>query len=96
MRTTARDAKDERDALILFKNDPRCVPESSAPRASATHSRRIGRRGVFSRIRVNPGVMRRLRSQALNIARANGVKNIAQACWTGALDPAVILSYRGL
>jgi hypothetical protein len=26
-----------------------------------------------SRIRVNPGVMARLRSQALNIARANGV-----------------------
>jgi predicted transposase YbfD/YdcC len=49
-----------------------------------------------SRIRVNPGVMARLRSQALNIARANGVKNIAQACWTGALDPAVVLSYRGL
>lgn len=49
-----------------------------------------------SRIRVNPGVIARLRSQALNIARANGVENIAQACWTGALDPAVILSYRGL
>jgi len=32
-----------------------------------------------SRIRVNPGVMARLRSQALNIARANGVTNIAQA-----------------
>jgi predicted transposase YbfD/YdcC len=49
-----------------------------------------------SRIRVNPGVMARLRSQALNIARANGVENIAQAFWSGALDPAVTLSYRGL
>ena len=49
-----------------------------------------------SRIRVNPGVMARLRSQALNIARANGVANIAQALWSGALDPAVTLSYRGL
>jgi len=49
-----------------------------------------------SRIRVNPGVMARLRSQALNIARANGVANIAQALWNGALDPAVTLSYRGL
>jgi len=38
----------------------------------------------------------RLRSQALNIARANGVANIAQALWSGALDPAVTLSYRGL
>lgn len=49
-----------------------------------------------SRIRVNPGVMARLRSQALNIARANGVENIAQALWNGAIDPAVTLSYRGL
>jgi hypothetical protein len=49
-----------------------------------------------SRIRVNPGVMARLRSQALNIARANGVANIAQALWSGAIDPAVTLSYRGL
>jgi hypothetical protein len=49
-----------------------------------------------SRIRVNPGVMARLRSQALNIARANGVENIAQALWSGALDPDVSLSYRGL
>ena len=49
-----------------------------------------------SRIRVNPGVMARLRSQALNIARANGVDNIAQAFWSGALAPAVTLSYKGL
>lgn len=49
-----------------------------------------------SRIRVNPGVMARLRSQALNIARANGVENIARALWSGAVDPAVTLSYRGL
>ncbi|KAF0206717.1 MAG: hypothetical protein FD139_3720 [Methylocystaceae bacterium] len=40
--------------------------------------------------------MARLRSQALNIARANGVDNIAQALWNGALDPVVTLSYRGL
>jgi predicted transposase YbfD/YdcC len=49
-----------------------------------------------SRIRINPGVMARLRSQALNIARANGVANIARALWSGAIDPAVTLSYRGL
>jgi predicted transposase YbfD/YdcC len=49
-----------------------------------------------SRIRVNPGVMARLRSHALNIARANGVINIAQALWSGALDPAVTPSYCGL
>jgi predicted transposase YbfD/YdcC len=52
--------------------------------------------GDASRIRVNPGVMARLRSQALNIARANGASNIANAMWTAALDPAVSLSYRGL
>ena len=49
-----------------------------------------------SRIRINPGVMARLRSQALNIARTNGVKNIAKANWIAALDPAVSLSYSGL
>jgi hypothetical protein len=49
-----------------------------------------------SRIRVNPGVMARMRSQALNIARANGATNIAHALWIAALDPAVILSYTGL
>ena len=49
-----------------------------------------------SRIRINPGVMARLRSQALNIARANGVTNIAKATWAAALDPALSLSYSGL
>ena len=34
-----------------------------------------------SRIRVNPGIMARLRSQTLNIAPANGVTNIAEAPW---------------
>ena len=49
-----------------------------------------------SRIRVNPGIMARLRSQALNIARANGITNIAEALWAAALDPAISLSYSGL
>lgn len=49
-----------------------------------------------SRIRINPGVMARLRSQTLNIARANGATNIASALWTAAIDPAVSLSYKGL
>jgi len=49
-----------------------------------------------SRIRVNPGIMARLRSQALNIARANGVTNIAHALWSAAIDPDVTLAYKGL
>ena len=49
-----------------------------------------------SRIRVNPGIMARLRSFALNIARANGVTNIARACWEAAIDPDLSLSYLGL
>ena len=49
-----------------------------------------------SRIRVNPGIMARLRSQTLNIARANGVTNIAKALWAAALDPEISLSYTGL
>ncbi len=47
-----------------------------------------------SRIRINPGVMARLRSQAHNIARANGgIANIAEAMWCAALDPEISLSY---
>jgi predicted transposase YbfD/YdcC len=49
-----------------------------------------------SRIRIHPGIMARLRSQALNIARANGVTNIAAALWQNAIDPELTLSYRGL
>ena len=49
-----------------------------------------------SRIRVNPGVMARLRSQALNIVRANGATNIAKALWNAAIDPAIALAYKGL
>lgn len=46
-----------------------------------------------SRIRVNPGVMARLRSQALNIARANGVTNIAEALLSAALDSTISPAY---
>ena len=49
-----------------------------------------------SRIRVNPGIIARLRSHALNIVRANGATNIAHALWTAAIDPTVSLSYSGL
>jgi hypothetical protein len=40
--------------------------------------------------------MARLRSQTLNIARANGVTNIAEALWAAALDPDISLAYSGL
>ena len=49
-----------------------------------------------SRIRINPGIMARLRSQVLNIARANGIENIAQVLWIAAIDPTVSLSYKGV
>lgn len=45
---------------------------------------------------INPGIMARFRSQALNIARANGVTNIAEALWIAAIDPSISLSYGGL
>lgn len=38
-----------------------------------------------SRIRANPGVFARIRSFALNILRANGEQNIANALWKNAL-----------
>ncbi len=39
-----------------------------------------------SRIRNRPGVMARLRSIALNILRANGVRNVSQALYANALS----------
>ena len=39
-----------------------------------------------SRIRINPGIMARLRSHVLNIARPNGAENIARALWIAAVD----------
>ena len=49
-----------------------------------------------SRIRITPGIMARLRSYVLNIARANGAENIARALWIAAIDPTVSLSYKGV
>lgn len=49
-----------------------------------------------SRIRLNPGVFARARSFALNILRANGEKNIADALWRNALDLKKPLAYRFL
>ncbi len=47
-----------------------------------------------SRIRTNPGIFARARSFALNILRANGEKNIADALWRNALDFNRPLTYR--
>ena len=80
----------------------RAQPQGPAPRQFLTRQnqnhwvRDVTLAEDASRIRVNPGIMARLRSQALNIARANGVTNVSDALWTAALDPAVSLSYRGL
>lgn len=47
-----------------------------------------------SRIRTNPGIFARARSFALNILRANGEKNIADALWRNALNLNRPLAYR--
>ncbi len=47
-----------------------------------------------SRIRINPGIFARARSFALNILRANGEKNIADALWRNALNLNRPLQYR--
>jgi hypothetical protein len=49
-----------------------------------------------SRIRHNPGIMARARSFALNILRKNGVANVAQALWAGAINLDLILSYKAI
>lgn len=46
------------------------------------------------RIRNNPGIMARARSFALNILRKNGVTNVANALWNGALNLDHILTYK--
>jgi predicted transposase YbfD/YdcC len=45
------------------------------------------------RIRRNPGIFARARSFALNIMRANGEDNIANALWCNALDLNRVLEY---
>ena len=47
-----------------------------------------------SRIRSNPGIFARARSFALNILRANGEENIADALWQNALNINRPLAYR--
>ncbi len=47
-----------------------------------------------SRIRINPGIFARGRSFALNILRANGETNIADALWNNILDFNRLLAYR--
>lgn len=47
-----------------------------------------------SRIRINPGIFARARSFALNILRANGENNIADALWRNALNLDRPLTYR--
>ncbi|MGK5091981.1 hypothetical protein WDW89_08200, partial [Deltaproteobacteria bacterium TL4] len=49
-----------------------------------------------SRIRKNPGIMARLKSFALNIMRANNVKNISKELFENALDMERILNYKGI
>ena len=49
-----------------------------------------------SRIRENPGIMARARSFALNILRKNGITNVAQALWNGALSLDHILAYKAI
>lgn len=49
-----------------------------------------------SRIRIKPGIFAKLRSFALNILRANHVKNVSLALFQNALDINNILIYRGI
>jgi predicted transposase YbfD/YdcC len=49
-----------------------------------------------SRIRNNPGIMARARSFALNIMRKNGITNVNQALWNGAISLDHILAYKAI
>jgi predicted transposase YbfD/YdcC len=50
------------------------------------HVRDTTMREDYSRVRKNPAILARMRSFALNILRANNVKNIAQALYENALS----------
>jgi len=56
--------------------------------------RDVAMREDASRIRINPGIFARARSFALNILRANGENNIADALWRNALNLNRPLQYR--
>src|SRR4051794_24520095 len=73
-----------------------CHPEPLAHREPEPYVRDVTLAEDASRIRINPGIMARLRSYVLNIARANGAENIARALWIAAIDPTVSLSYKGV
>jgi hypothetical protein len=81
---------------ILQQLDPAELERAFRRHAEGLDRACDGAPSRFIAIDGNPGVMARLRSQALNIARANGVTNIANALYTAAIDPAVSLSYPGL
>jgi hypothetical protein len=49
-----------------------------------------------NRIRNNPGIIARARSFALNIMRKNGIANVAQALWNGALSLDHIMAYKAI
>jgi predicted transposase YbfD/YdcC len=57
------------------------------------HVRDVTFREDDSRIRIKPGHFARLRSFALNILRANGVKNIANQLYINALSSENLLAY---
>ena len=49
-----------------------------------------------SQVRINSGIVVRLRSQTINIARADSITNIAKALWQGAVDPQLAIAYKRL
>lgn len=104
--TLVRRAKDgmwERREEISFYVCSAAISAEKAARAIRSHwgvenrnhyVRDVAMLEDASRIRVNPGIFARARSFALNILRANGENNIADALWCNALDIERVFKYR--
>ena len=105
LRSAATGLWDQRGEVAIYVSSAADLPASTWATAIREHwgieNRNHWVRDVTcdedrSRIRDNPGIMARARSFALNILRKNGVTNVAQALWAGAINLDHILAYAAI
>ncbi len=105
LRSAATGLWDQRGEVAIYVSSAANLPASSWATVIREHwgieNRNHWVRDVTydedrSRIRDNPGIMARARSFALNILRKNGVNNVAQALWAGAINLDHILAYAAI
>ena len=104
-RTAATGLWEKRAEVAFYVSSATGLPAAAWAAAIRSHwsieNRSHSVRDVFcgedqSRIRVNPSIMARARSFALNILRKNAVTNVAHALWNNALSLDRILAYKAI